>query len=257
MFFRILLLIFCVATYQESFAKALKPKQYSADKRFKTWTYYPNTVYYYTGHYSSHTYIEFEGGETVSSISTAKPTAWQMVPNANRLYLKPVEDDAETTATIMTNKRVYFFELHTEDSKSPFDEELAFFIKFRYPKAAESTGDDDNSIIQYSTTSLPDLSHPERYNFNYSMSGDEIISPVKVFDDGKFTYMQFKDGEGKELPAVFLVDNDGFEEIANFRVVGDYLIIEKVNYVFTLRTGPATVCVFNDTLYNKTIKKSK
>ena len=186
----------------------------------------------------------------MSNIATPKPTAWQLVPNANRLFLKPVEDDADTTLTLMTNKRVYFFELHAEDSKNPFDDELTFFIKFRYPKNVQTSGEDDSSIIEYSTTTLPDLSHPEKYNFNYTASGDPTITTIKMFYDGKFTYLQFK--PNGSLPAIFTVDSEGFEEVANFRVVSDYVIVEKINYVFSLRSGPATVCVFNELLVKKT-----
>jgi type IV secretion system protein VirB9 len=242
-----LILLFLIIGYCNVNAAALKPKQYTSDKRFKTWTFYPNTVYYFSGHYLNHTYIEFEEGESINSMSTPKVTSWQLIPSANRLFLKPVEDDADTTLTVMTNKRIYFFELHAEDAKNPFDYELTFFIKFKYPKNSQgSGGDEDTSVIQYSATSLPDLSHPENYNFNYTASGDQSITPIKMFDDGQFTYLQFR--ANGSLPAVFTVDSEGFEEVANFRVVGDYVIVEKVNYVFSLRSGPSTVCVFNEVL---------
>ena len=67
------IIVIFLFSIKSSFGMALKPKQYGADKRFKTWTYYPNTVYYYTGHYLNHTYIEFEDGESITTISTPKP----------------------------------------------------------------------------------------------------------------------------------------------------------------------------------------
>lgn len=249
--FLFLTIAVCIFSSADSKSEAIKPRQYTSDGRFKAWTYYPNTVYHFVGHYMNHTYIEFDEGETVSTISTPKPTAWHLVPTGNRLFIKPVEDDANTTMTVMTNMRTYFFELHAAESKGPFDKDLNFFIKFRYQKPQDGATDEDGSVIQYSSTSLPDLSHPERYNFNYTMSGDEIISPIKVFDDGKFTYMQFDDNNGI-VPAIFIVDNEGFEEIANFRVVGDYMVVERLSAVFSLRNGSATVCIFNE---NKKTRK--
>jgi type IV secretion system protein VirB9 len=162
------------------------------------------------------------------------------------LFIKPVEEEADTTATIMTNKRIYFFEMHAEEAKGAFDNRVAFFVKFRYPQTQTATGDDDGSIIQYNTGSIPNLANPEDYNFNYTMSGDEIISPIATFDDGEFTYFQFK--PNSPLPAVFPVDNDGMEGASNFRVAGDYIIVEKTGAVFTLRSGSATVCVYNENL---------
>ena len=31
-----------------------------------------------------------------------------------------------------------------------------------------------------------------KYNFNYTFSGPDEIAPVKVFDDGEFTYFEFR-----------------------------------------------------------------
>lgn len=226
------------------------------EKRFKTWTYYRNTVYHFVGYYLNPTYVEFEDDEVVSTISTPKPSAWQFVPSGNRLFLKPVENEADTTATVMTNKRVYFFELHAVEAKGPFDPDLTFFVQFRYPQVTKADGDDDTSVIQYAASILPDLSHPEKYNFNYTMSGDDVIAPTKVFDDDNFTYMHFS-GSNPTLPAVFIVDSEGFEEVSNFRIVGDYMIIEKVNSIYTLRYGAATVCIFNENKPYQSLKASR
>ena len=237
-----------------SFAGAIKAKQYGVEGRFKTWTYYPNTVYQFTGYYLNPTYIEFADQEKITTISTPKPTAWQFVPNSNRLFLKPVENDADTTAIIMTNKRIYFFELLAEEADGPFDPNVAFFVKFRYPKQADGSGqgldDDGFAIVQFTANEVPDLSHPELYNFNYTMSGDEVISPIAVFDDGQFTYMKFA-AKGGVIPAVFAVDSQGFEELVNYRMVGPYMMVEKISSIFTLRNGAATVCVFNEMLMSE------
>ena len=226
-------------------ARAIMPKQYGTEGRFKTWTYYPNTVFYFVGYYMNPTYIEFEEKESVTTISTPKPTAWQFVPNGNRLFLKPIEDNASTTATVMTNRRTYFFELHAREASGPFDPNVSFFIKFRYPSVSKDGEEGEEHVIyEYSTSAIPNLSRPELLNFQYTISGDEIISPIAVFDDGRFTYMKFKE----TVPAIFSVDDDGFEAVVNFRAVGDYIVVERVGSIYTLRNGVATVCVFNEAM---------
>jgi type IV secretion system protein VirB9 len=94
---------------------------------------------------------------------------------------------------------------------------------------------------------VPDLSRTELFNFNYTVSGDYNITPIKIFDDGQFTYMEFRN-KNAILPAVFSVDSNGYESIVNFRIVDKYLAIESISSVFTLRYGADTVCVFNETL---------
>jgi hypothetical protein len=55
---------------------------------------------------------EFEAGEDISTISMGNPTLWLVETLDNRLFLKPVgEDNSETNMTVLTNKRVYHFEL--------------------------------------------------------------------------------------------------------------------------------------------------
>lgn len=244
---KLLLLLAIVACVKPVCAKVATPQPYGTEPRFRSWTYYPNTVFRHVGYYTRPTYIEFEEGETVSGISLSKPTGWDFVPNGNRLYLKPISDDADTTATITTNRRTYFFELQAREPNGPFDPNVLFFVKFRYPQTTQQKnkdGEDEHAIYEYSVSALPDLSKPELFNFNYTMSGDDVISPVAVFDNGTFTYMKFKD----VVPAVFAVDGDGFEGIVNFRMVGDYMIIERVGAIFTLRNGFATVCIFNENM---------
>lgn len=45
-----------------------------------------------------------------------------------------------------------------------------------------------------------------------------------------------------------MVDSAGYESLVNFRTVDNYLIIERVSSVFTLRNGSSTVCLFNETI---------
>ena len=74
-----------------------------------------------------------------------------------------------------------------------------------------------------------------------------MIVPIKVFDDGQFTYFEFKDKSGIN-PAIFSVDSNGLESIVNFRIINQYIAVEGVNAVYTLRYGNATACVFNETM---------
>lgn len=229
----------------------IRARQYGSESRFKAWTYNPDNIYYYEGFYMYPTYIEFDESETINTMYTPKKEAWQIVPVKNRLFIKPISEDADTTLTVMTNEREYFFELHAREANGPFDRDISFFVKFRYPYVAKNLGNSrlnaENSIVQYTTTKLPDLTKPEQYNFNYTVSGDYLITPIKIFDDGRFTYMEFREKNGV-LPAIFSVGSEGTESIINFRILGNFVAIESLFPVFTLRYGSETVCVFNENM---------
>ena len=244
-----------------SIASVIYPQKYGSEGRFKSWLYHPNGIYHFTGHYMNPTYIEFNAKEKINTIYSPKPDAWQIVPVNNRLFLKPIDEDADTTLTVMTNLRTYFFELHAQTPNGPFDPDITFYVKFRYPsnidaKAKDSSGSGDGSIVEYVVNKGPDLSKPENFNFNYTVSGDYIITPIKIFDDGEFTYFEFRDKNGI-MPAILSVDNSGYESVVNFRIVNQYLAVEGVNAVYTLRHGSDTVCVFNETLRGLTRNLTK
>lgn len=233
-----------------SFATGI-PRPIGGENRIKIVNYMPNTVYKFIGHYEYQSIIEFSMDEEIETISMGTPTPWQLVPAGNRIFIKPVEDNATTNMTVITNKRMYFFEMHAEEALSVNDESLSFVVKFVYPDQMAA-----NALTQVSANAgAPDISKPELYNFDYTISGPSSdFEPLLVFDDGEFTYFRFKDVNA-EVPAIFSVDRHGNEGLVNFRSKGGYIIVERASDRFTLRHGSDTICVFNEN--GKFAKKNK
>ena len=237
----ILLILFCSA--QLALA-AQMPRYLGNEKKFRAYIYNPNDVYRYIGHYTYQGFIEFASDETISTISMGNANAWMFQFVGNRLFLKPVEDIADTNMTVMTNKKIYHFELTAKEAKDINDPDLIFVVKFVYPDET------DKNIMQLSTTTasdVPDMRDLTIYNFNYEFTGEASIAPIKVFDNNQFTYFQFA-RQNAEIPAIFHVDSDGFESLVNFRAAGDYIIVERVSSQFTLRNGNDIVCVYNNSM---------
>lgn len=214
------------------------------DSRIRVMVYNPDDVFKYIGYYGYQASIELAKNEEVVSISMGDTTAWQIVPAGNRIFIKPIEQDATTNMTLITNKRTYFFELYAEEAEDIRDPEIVFNVRFIYPDEEE-----EEHLRTYSTSSTgPDLTHPEKYNFSYYISGNEEIAPIKIFDDGEFTYLQFRD-KNAELPAIFAVNEDLIESMVNYRLAPDnsnMVIIEQVFAKLAIRHGKKIVCVFNE-----------
>ncbi|AZL15618.1 P-type conjugative transfer protein VirB9 [Rickettsiales endosymbiont of Stachyamoeba lipophora] len=218
-----------------------EPRAMPIDSRLRVLVYNPEDVFKFIGFYGYQASMEFDDTEVIESISMGDSIAWQVVPSGKRLFLKPVEPNATTNMTLITNKRVYHFELHAKDAIDINDPEMIFNVKFIYPDE-----DFNANIKNYASSSqLPDLDHPEKLNFNYTLSGADSISPIKIFDDGEFTYFEFRD-KNAEIPAFFLIDSTGKEALINYRVAGKYIVIERVASQFTLRNGADIVCIFNE-----------
>jgi type IV secretion system protein VirB9 len=211
--------------------------------------YHPNDVFKFTGYYGYQASIELAQGEEVVSISMGDTTSWQIVPSGSRIFIKPMEQDATTNMTLITNKRTYFFELYAQETTDIRDPDMVFNVKFLYPDEEEEDHIKTFSSSAATGIAEPDLDHPEKFNFYYSISGNEEVAPIKIFDDGEFTYMQFRD-KNMEIPAIFAVDENLRESMVNFKLDpnnSNLIIIEQVFQKLTLRSGKKIVCVFNET----------
>lgn len=219
-----------------------EPRPIQIDHRVRTAVYQPDNVYKYTGHYRYQSSIEFGKDESIVTISMGDSTAWMMNPSGNRLFLKPIEQDATTNMTLITNKNIYLFELHAKDTDDINDPNMVFIMRFIYP--------DESSMqtvmnLKDNVPSLDIKENPEKYNFNYTISGPEETAPIRIFDDAEFTYFEFRD-KNAEMPAFFWVDAQGNESLINYRTRGDYIVVERVASKFTLRHGGDVICVFNE-----------
>lgn len=230
-----------VALFVATPALALQsPRPIATDSRIRTVRYSGNEVYQFIGHYGFQSAIEFEADEKIQTVSVGDSVAWLINPSGNRLFLKPIEQNALTNMTVITDKRSYLFELHAEETKDIRDKNMVFSYRFIYPQS-------DTSAVDFSQfEAFPDIEkNPEKYNFSYSIRGSTVIEPVRIFDDGEFTYFEFKD-KNAEIPAFFRIDSTGSEELINFRKRGNYIVVERVASRFTLRRGADIICVYNE-----------
>ncbi len=267
-----LLIIFLLFVSAAQVNASQLPRYLGKEKKFRMFIYNPYDVYHYVGNYNYHGFIEFQGAQTKPalpsaggsvSLEAASPSKaqaeeisevaignsdawlWKISDSKNRLYLKPVGDNANTNMTVKTSLgRVYNFELIARTPTGPNDDNLIFAVKFVYPD------DTDKNILEFPKAPIsdePDMRDLRIYNFNYEYTGEPGIAPLKVFDNGEFTYFQFA-RKSAELPAIFAVDGEGFESLLNFRVAGDYIVAERIGSQFTLRNGSQIVCVYNNNL---------
>lgn len=222
------------------------PKPITSDPRIKTFVYDPNGVYVYTGYFKYASSIEFAPDEQINEIAMGDPTGWQTRSAANRLFLKPIDSNATTNMTVFTDRRIYYFELYAAEAEGIRDEGLSFVTRFVYPG---DSSNDQGAFRQYmygNKDEQPDYEdEPERYNFNYTLTGSRYVAPLKVFDDGEFTFMEFRDINA-DIPGIFMVNKYGDEMLVNYRMMGDFVVVERVGSLFTLRHGEDVACVFNE-----------
>jgi type IV secretion system protein VirB9 len=214
------------------------------DGRLKTVIYKQNDIIPINAIYKKATYIDLGEGNTIIDIAAGDTESWmfETTDAQDGILAKPVMYEADTNLIVITAKRKYFFDLHRSTKK---DE--TYGVRFVYPdeeyqklrnKVRREKGSTVNSDLEI------EKSTPDDWNFGYLLKGSKQTAPVNIFDDGKFTYLDF--GK-KEVPAMFSVDMNQRESVVNFHKSGKYLVVENVFRQLTMRNGDTTTCIYNKT----------
>lgn len=184
--------------------------------------------------------VELQRGETVNSVHYGDTARWLVEPAVTgsgatetiHLVIKPLDADLETTLMVTTNRRTYHMRLRSH--RSEFIPRVAFV----YPEEAAAKWDaiskreaveKRDSTIPSTGESIGDLS------FDYRVDGSVSWKPVRVYNDGRKTFIQMPSSIAQtEAPSLLLVRKDGGifsdEETAmvNYRVQNDRFIVDAV-----------------------------
>lgn len=233
-------------------AAAELPQSGPEDPRIRTLVYDPNQVVVIKGHYGFEQMIQFAPDEKIKSLSIGDSLAWQVVPNkqGNLLFLKPVEPKAHTNLAVVSNKRTYAFELIAVNGPAQVDH-MNYVVRFEYPQDAEARVQARLAAIRHEQQQevVPERKvDPSAWNLDYTYQGDRALAPLHVFDDGTFTYFEFRPHQ--DLPAIFLVGKDRKESLLNYHVSGRYVVVERTGRQFTLRSRDGTLCVYNEAAWH-------
>lgn len=246
----------------------MKPIESGADHRIKVITYIENEVVNLLSHYGYSVTITYADDEEVypDSISTGDPQGWHLLPLGNTLVLKPKLQNNTTNLTVRTSKRDYHYLLQTRTTTDPNSKNLTFAVKYTYPGDIDKTAqvsyllrkkrealEQQNHHFreEQAAKKLPGI-HLDNMYFGYTFTGDTDVVPTQTFDDGLFTYMKFE--KNSPIPAVFSVDKKRNESLVNFRMEGDYMVIEQLGDQFTLRYNDVVASVFKEKDYKKVIR---
>jgi len=211
-----------------------------ADPRIRTVTYNANNVVAIDASYGISTMIVLGDAEHIETIAVGDSLAWRVEPNkhGNIIFLKPVAPHAVTDMNVVTDQRLYTFSLRSHEQQ-PGKAEV-YKVKFSYPGE-----DEDKRLVKEAQALVNDPNRRafkvKHANTDYGFKGDVALKPVAVFDDGVKTWFQF----GGEVPAIFIVDKDRHESLVNYRREKSFLVVDKVNRQWTLRSGELATCIFN------------
>jgi type IV secretion system protein VirB9 len=251
----------------------------TTDSRIKTLVYNANEVFQLKFHYGYQSFIEFSEDEEIEMISIGESFAWRLTPAGKRLFVRPLEIGAHTNMTIITNKRTYQFDIASAQYDGRADEELVYTVRFYYPETGMrlpvppqlSRPNVPASKKQSSQKEMPTIKRPVgrllineplpsevtgapeegSLNFKYSVAGlSGNITPLKIYDNGKETFFQFKD-KNLIVPSINKVDLFGNEQSVGYAIRENFVVVNTTAPQFTLRLADSLICVFNEGIVSR------
>lgn len=233
------------------------PMPGNLDPRIVTFAYTPDVVYELKITVGMHTQIPLgEDEELIETPRIGEKVRWRVEGNEKNIYIKALVPGVRTSLTLVTNKRVYQFELisTTKPSeriqKAQFtypDEEAGIQIAWRKSQDAAREAI-ENQAKHLKAQNLSDRPIDESQLVFYSVHTENTeFQRMYVYSDGIKTWMRLPPGI-QDLPAVFMVDKDerGHEQLmpVNYTVLDrenvrdrDFIVIDRMAPQWRLRIG--------------------
>ncbi len=197
-------------------AQAQAPPQLGVqDPRIQSIDYVPDQVVRVEASPGYMVTIALAADEHIETVAVGDGGAWQVTSNrrGDRLFVKPVAGGVTTNMVVVTDTRVYNFELAPASGSGP-----VWALSFRYPSfAAENPAPaGDGTIVG-----------------RYSVRGDKGLRPSSIYDDGVHTYLEWP--EDRDLPAIYTLNAQGKEALVNGMMRDGRMVIDGVQTKLVFR----------------------
>ena len=186
--------------------------------------------------------VALQPGEELVSVSAGDTVRWVVGDTISgsgntaraHVLVKPISSGIRTNLMIATNRRTYHLELESVEGG------YMAALSWRYPadELAGLTARNERAISRDAGSIESGLTL-EGLNFDYRLSGDSPDwKPVRVFDDGRQVFIQMpEDIATTDMPPLFVLGADGDAELVNYRVRGNYYVVDRLFRAAELRLG--------------------
>jgi type IV secretion system protein VirB9 len=195
------------------------------------------------------TTIALRPGEKLLTAAAGDTTRW-MVDNVQSgsgdaaqtlLLVKPRKSGLQTNMLITTDQRIYTLDLTSVDSGT-----YHTMIAWNYPYGdAVMIRNQVAAQQEAARTTVATGLDLSKANFNYLILKQRHATtppwcPIRAFDDGQKTYIQFPPKVSvTEAPPLFVLGKSGDAQLVNYRVKGDWYIVDRLFSKAELRLGQA------------------
>lgn len=212
------------------------------DPRIRTVYYEPDQVYRLYGFAGFELDLVFGAHEKFVGLSAGDPEALIYSAHGNVLTLRPKAVSVRTNITVTTSRHRYYFEYSATDRRPEDGDEVMYAVRFTYPPVpVKARGPTTAELVN---GALERAEHAPPENVDYWYCGSPELKPIAASDNGIETRLTF--GARSELPAIFVLNDDGSESLVNFSMDQGDVIIQRIARRFILRRGKLIGCIVNE-----------
>lgn len=186
--------------------------------------------------------VALQPGESLSAISAGDTVRWAVGDTSSgngqdkqvHVLVKPFAPNLKTNLVILTNRRTYHLELQSTDRIS------MAAVSWSYSDSDLITNKgEDSSAATVAASTVDSGIAVDDLHFRYAISGDNPAwKPNRAFDDGHKVYIEFPERiDQGEAPPLFVVGPDGKSELVNYRMRGNYYVVDRLFGAAELRLG--------------------
>jgi type IV secretion system protein TrbG len=184
--------------------------------------------------------ITLQSGESLISVAAGDTVRWIVgdttsgsgAAKRTHILVKPSAPELKTNLVISTDRRVYHLALESTERTA------MAALSWNYPQ-------DELMAIERATADaearrpVTDRLVLDNLNFDYRISGDDPgWRPLLAFDDGRQTFIAFPSNIWVgEAPPLFLIGANGQAQLVNYRMRGDYYVVDRLFDAAELRLG--------------------
>lgn len=204
----------------------VRPQPGPGDPRVQTVEYVPDQVIQLQAAPGYQVTVALNPDERVESIALGDNNAWQVTANkrGDYLFVKPVSAGVTTNMVVLTDMRMYAFEL--VPAYGPM-ENLPFAVRLTYPAAASATA-----------TATADPASAAPAAGRYKLGGDRLLRPSAMADDGVRTEIEWP--ASASLPAIYAIGDDGRETLVTGNVRDGRIVVDSIAKKFLFRRDRRT-----------------
>jgi type IV secretion system protein VirB9 len=186
--------------------------------------------------------IALEPGEKLTAVSAGDTVRWVIGDTSSgsgagqrvHVLVKPFAPGLKTNLVITTDRRSYHLQMDSTEKTA------MAALSWTYPQNQLSALRRQNADADAAQPIAAGLAL-DAIRFRYVLTGDNPPwKPLRAFDDGHKVYIEFpRRIDQGEAPPLFVVGTDGGTELVNYRMQGNYYVIDRLFAAAELRLGSA------------------